>query len=261
MHDEYASSAKFYDGAYSVKLDLQDLPFYRDLAHRYKGPILEIACGTGRISIPLARDGHQITGLDRSPAMLEVFKKSLTREPTEVQSRIELTTGDMRDFDLGKRFPMIIIPFRPIQHLYTVEDQIAALKTAARHLSPQGVFAFDVFFPRLDIISSGVGTENFELEWVNPENEQQVIRRFFRKDFFDKINQNFGGKFIYRTFQGEEQIGEEMWDLKMSFYTYPHLRALFELAGLEIREEYGTYDKGPMDNDANQMIFVLGHKS
>ncbi|MCB0386275.1 MAG: hypothetical protein KDD43_12855, partial [Bdellovibrionales bacterium] len=69
-----------------------------------------------------------------------------------------------------------------------------------------------------------------------------------------------GGKFIYRTYEGDHQVDEEMWDLKMSYYTYPQLLALFELADLRVREEYGTYDKGPLDNQANQMIFVVEKK-
>lgn len=261
MVDEYSTVAKYYDGSYSVKVDLQDLPFYQDVATRYGGPILEIACGTGRIALPLARQGHQLVGLDASQAMLDTFKDALSREPKAVQDRVSLAQGDMRDFNLKKKFSLVTIPFRPLQHMHSLDDQIAALTCARHHLdSSGGVLAFDVFFPRWDFIMSGIGEEKLELEWQNPLNSKQTIKRFFKKEYADKIRQVFGGKFIYRTFEENLQVGEETWDLKMSIYTYPQLLALFRLSGLRVQEEYGSYDKGPLDNQASQMIFVLDAK-
>ena len=77
----------------------------------------------------------------------------------------------------------------------------------------------------------------------------------------DKINQTFTATFIFRTYQGERLVEEETELLKMSYYTYPHLRALFLLTGLEIVEEYGSFEKTPLDNEAQQMIFVLKRSS
>jgi hypothetical protein len=77
----------------------------------------------------------------------------------------------------------------------------------------------------------------------------------------DKINQNFTATFIFRTYQGERLVQEETESLKMSYYTYPHLRALFLLTGLEIVEEYGSFERAPLDNEAQQMIFALKRSS
>jgi hypothetical protein len=79
-----------------------------------------------------------------------------------------------------------------------------------------------------------------------------------RKESFDKIHQSFSATFIFRTYEGDKLVLEETEPLKMSYYTYPHLRALFMLAGLEPLEEYGSFAKTPLDNAAEQMIFVLG---
>ena len=81
------------------------------------------------------------------------------------------------------------------------------------------------------------------------------------KHFVDKINQNFTATFIFRTYQGERLVQEETEPLSMSYYTYPHLRALFLLTGLEIVEEYGSFERTPLDNEAQQMIFVLKRRS
>jgi len=144
--------------------------------------------------------------------------------------------------------------------MYTVEDQLAALNTAAFHLEEDGVLAFDVFFPRFTSIQSGIDEESLELEWPLKSEAGTIVRRYFRKESVDKINQNFTATFIFRTYKAGKLVKEETEPLKMSFYTYPHLRALFLLAGLEIVEEYGSFARTPLDNDARQMIFVLKRK-
>jgi hypothetical protein len=83
------------------------------------------------------------------------------------------------------------------------------------------------------------------------------VRRFFRKDAIDKINQIFSFTFIFRTYRSGELILEEAEAFQLCYYTYPHLRALFLLAGLEPVAEYGSFAKTPLDNSAEQMIFLL----
>src|SRR5215218_8149650 len=79
--------------------------FYRDLARKTGGPILELACGTGRLTIPLARDGHEVVGLDASRTMLRAARAKAEAEDLD----IAFVQADMRSFDLGQRFPLIIL--------------------------------------------------------------------------------------------------------------------------------------------------------
>lgn len=255
--DSYKISAQYYDEAYAAKAELVDRNFYLDLAKRIGGPVLELACGTGRILLPIAREGISIHGVDISAPMLNVLRQKLQREPKDVRELVSVSEGDMRTFRSKREYPLILIPFRPLQHMYTVEDQVAALKTAAFHLERDGVLAFNVFFPKFDLLESGMGEEKLELEWEVESEPGKVMRRFCRKESVDKINQNFTATFIYRTYRAGKLIQEETEPLKMSYYTYPHLRALFLLTGLEIVEEYGSFDGAPLDNEAQEMIFLL----
>jgi SAM-dependent methyltransferase len=255
--DTYRVIAKYYDGAYAAKQDLVDLPFYLDLAEQSRGPILEIACGTGRVLLPIARKGIESCGVDNSRAMLDVLNQNLNRESTEVRQRISVHEGDMRNFRLNRRFPLVMIPFRPMQHMFTVEDQAAALKTAAAHLTDTGILAFDVFYPKFDMIWTRVGEEIPEMEWTSSSDPAKLVRRFFRKDAIDKINQIFSFTFIFRTFRSGDLILEETESFRLCYYTYPHLRALFQRAGLEPVAEYGSFAKTPLDNNSEQMIFLL----
>jgi SAM-dependent methyltransferase len=256
--DSYNISAKHYDRAYAAKQDLVDLPFYLDLAKRSGGPVLEIACGTGRVLLEIAREGISIDGVDNSSPMLGTLASRLEREPRAVRDKVTLHEGDMRSFILNRKFPLVIIPFRPMQHMYSVTDQLAALATAAAHLEEDGKLAFDVFYPKFELIPEGLNEEVLDLEWSDDSNPPKTVRRFLKKHSFDKIHQTFAATFIFRTYRGNELIQEETEPLKMSYYTYPHLRALFLLAGLEPLEEYGSFAKAPLDNNSDQMIFILG---
>jgi SAM-dependent methyltransferase len=255
--DSYDVLARHYDAAYTNERFLADVPFYVDLAKQVGGPVLEIACGTGRVLLNIARQGIQIDGVDSSMAMLGILKSRLEREPQSVRDKVALHEDDMRRFRLRQKYRLAIIPFRPMQHMYTLQDQVDALTTAAAHLEDGGKLAFDVFYPNFEKIHAGVGEEIFDLEWTVDAAPRRLVRRFFRKDSFDKIRQTFTGTFVVRTYAGDELLLEETDPLQMSYFTYPHLQALFLLTGFEPVEEYGSFAKAPLDNASDQMIFVL----
>jgi hypothetical protein len=161
----------------------------------------------------------------------------------------------MRDFRLRKKYPLVIIPFRPLQHMHTIPDQLKALTTAAFHLRKNGILAFDVFYPNFELIAAGIGQKILDLEWQ--AGGGSVVRRYFRKESAHKINQNFSFTFVLRTYQADDPVREESEPFTLSYYTYPHLKALFLLAGLEPVAEYGSFANTPLDNTADQMIFLL----
>src|SRR6266511_2832821 len=126
----------------------QDVAFYIEEAKATRGTVLEVGCGTGRILLPIARAGCDITGIDSSRQMLERCRTNLAAEPAAVQGRVRLVLNEMSRFNLGATYPLIIAPFRVVQHLTTVDDQLRFLDVVARHLAPGGRFIFDVFNPR-----------------------------------------------------------------------------------------------------------------
>lgn len=179
--------AEFYDQVYAGRADI---PFYLEEAGRAGGPVLEIACGTGRVLLPLARAGVEIAGLDSSPHMLEVCRRKLAKEPKPVRERVSLVQADMRDFDLGRRFALITVPFRAFQHLIPVADQLAALRAFGRHLEPGGRLVLDLFNPSLSALLDDVRLEEWgdEPEFVTPDG-RGVLRRFriTRRDYAEQV--------------------------------------------------------------------------
>ena len=257
IEDSYRLAAKHYDAAYNVKEDLVDRDFYLDLANEYGGPVLELGCGTGRITLPVARKGLDVTGVDASRSMLAVLRAKLEEEPAEVQRRVRVVQGDFRTGRFGDQFPLVVIPFRPMQHMYTAEDQLAALRNAGRHLKDGGILAFDVFNPRFDKLLSGDGEEHLELEWPEEDGNGRTIRRYFVKNGYDPVNLVLSGRFIFRLCDGDHVLSEEAENFKMSVYTYPHLKALFSASGLGIVGEFGSFDRKPIGPDMPEMIFLL----
>lgn len=250
----YGTTARHYDPAYAADPRLADIPFYVDLAKSINGSVLEVACGTGRVLLPTARAGVAIDGLDFSPDLLEILADKLETEPAELRRRVNLSHGDMREFNLGKVYDLVTLPFRPMQHLFTIEDQLATLRCCHAHLKPGGSLAFNVFYPNL-LMLEDVGVERDELEWVDPSDQSVTVRRSFVRKSVNKLRQFFEGELVFRSYRGDELVGEERSGLSLSYYTYPQIQLLLKATGFVIREEYGSYDKQPI-SICKEMIFV-----
>src|ERR1700754_4911824 len=137
--------ADYYDTSPLVSNRKQDLAFYLEQAAASRGPVLELGCGTGRIAIPIAESGVSVTGLDISKKMLERAEQKRTSLAPERRDLLRLIHGDMTSFDLHEQFPLITIPFRPFQHLLSVEAQLNCLTCARRHLAKGGRLVMDFF--------------------------------------------------------------------------------------------------------------------
>src|SRR5882762_9756412 len=114
----------------------KDIGFYVAEATATRGTVLELGCGTGRILVPIARAGRNVVGLDASSQMLARCREKLASEPQQVRARVVLHEGDARDFDLDAQYALVIAPFRIVQHLTTIDDQLRFLAAVLRHLAP-----------------------------------------------------------------------------------------------------------------------------
>ena len=252
----YTVGARYYDGAYQSNPNLRDVPFYLDLARRYGGPVLEIACGTGRVLLEVARKGIEIWGIDSSREQLSILSSKLEKEPEHTRSLVRLFEDDMRTFALDRKFRLAIIPFRPMQHMLTIEDQVSALNAARAHLLPGGLLAFDVFYPDYSLLLQPSDKETLDLEWHDPDNEERIVRRYFRRIRVDFLRQRLEGEFIFRVSEENRVVKEERSQFTMGYYTYPHLLLLFRHCGLEVAEQYGSFTGDPIDI-CKEMIFLV----
>jgi SAM-dependent methyltransferase len=128
-----------------------DIEYYRTLAVRDGGPVLELGCGTGRTLLPIANAGVEIHGLDNSSRMLAALEERLRAEPTPVRNRVQIHSGDMAKFEFPDRYAVVQIPFRGFLHNVTPEQQRACLRCCWSHLRAGGCLVFSVFHPSLEL--------------------------------------------------------------------------------------------------------------
>ncbi len=124
-----------------------DVEFYLAQARKTGGPILDLACGTGRVAFPLARAGFDVTGLDRAPAMLKAARAKLQASPIR---NLRFVRGNMARFSIAKQFSLVVIAYRAFQHLLRVEDQRSCLRHVRKHLRRKGRLIVHLFDPRLE---------------------------------------------------------------------------------------------------------------
>lgn len=255
-YDEYLSIAELYDYVVPYR-NRPDVAFFVEAAKESGGPVLEVGCGTGRVLIPTAQAGVEIVGLDLSPHMLEVCRGRLKAESEEVRSRVQLVQGDMRQFELSRTFRLVTLPFRPFQHLTTVEDQLACLGCICRHLAEAGRLILDIFNPSLESLArQNFGEEISEEPEFSMPDGQRVIRRhkIVSRDAANQIN--YVELIYYVTHpNGRQERLVQAFPMRYLFrFEAEHLLAR---AGFEVEQLYADYDKSPYGSKyPGELIFV-----
>jgi SAM-dependent methyltransferase len=140
LYDRHSSFYDAFHGTY-----VADQAFYIKQVKTHGGPVLELACGTGRLGMFLSSVSPDYTGLDASEGMLDLFRKKWAEAGRPGEPRLH--QGDMRDFTLGRTFGLVLITFNSLQHIYRDEDVLRTLRCCRRHLAPTGRLIFDVFNP------------------------------------------------------------------------------------------------------------------
>jgi len=231
-----------------------DISFYLEYASKLPGNILELACGTGRVTIPLANEGYNICGIDLSKEMLDQLKVKMENLQEEVKQRIHITQADMTNFELGRVFSLIIIPFRSFQLLISEEQQKACLHTVHRHLSEEGYFIINVFKPYAQLDKSWIQPEILDWETVDPITSNKVRRTHIRREI-DLENQIIYPELIYYVTDQdgiEEKIVEP---LALKYYYEEQIRNLLQSNGFKIVEEMGYYDRRQI-SEGPELIFI-----
>ena len=255
-----ASRTRAFDGdavdGGSAMLSLYDMPevydaivprgpcegFYRHEAKR-GGPVLELACGTGRLTLPIARDGHEVIGLDASPAMLAAASRRAAQRGTAAR----FVLGDMRDFDLGRHFRLVIVSCNSLAHLTRTEDLRRCFAAVRQHLAPGGVFAFDVVQPNLRLLTRPEQKSRRLDIGPNPSSaiEAEEVTRY------DPIAQVRFSQWRIRLQHGG---GQTMVPLALRQFFPQELPLLLEAGGLKLVARYGDFARNRLGPESLNQV-------
>ena len=214
---------------------------------RYGGPVLELACGTGRLAIPIARDGVEVVGLDASSQMLSLAE----RKASGSSLRVTWTRGDMRAFDLGRRFRCIFVASNSFSHLYSRSDIEACLASVRRHLDASGRFVVDVFNPALGLFVRPPEHRSPVAEYDDSHSGGRVaVSKALRYDSATQISHE---TWYFR----DEVTGEKQAvPLKLRMFFPQEIDAVLHYNGFEIQRKYGDYEQAPFTDSSRKQIIV-----
>ncbi|MDH3891742.1 MAG: class I SAM-dependent methyltransferase [candidate division Zixibacteria bacterium] len=248
--------AEFYDDTVPYK-ERQDVQFFVESSKTSGGKTLELGSGTGRVLIPTAQAGCEIVGLDLSPRMMDKCRTVLAEEPDEVQARVSLVEGDMCNFDLDEQFSLVTMPFRPFQHIETVDEQIQCLQTVHRHLEPGGKLILDLFNPSLKfLVDDKALIESGDEPEFTMADGRKVLRRMrvAKRDHFSQVSDV---EIIYYVTHPSGKKERLVHEFRMHYLFRWEAEHLLVRCGFEVDHLYAGYDKSAFGSkDPGELIFV-----
>ncbi len=247
-----------YDAA--VPVQTGEAEFYLELAQQAAAlglRTLELACGTGRVAIPLARQGVRLLGMDNSPAML-----ARAREKSDGLETVQWVEGDMRSFDFEESFGLITIPSGSFQLLLTTEDQLACLRCIERHLAPGGKLAFELENPNIVVMAewlthrSGTLQRRPQRDYVHPTTGRRVYswgtleyhpsqQRYVARGLIEEMGEH--GEVLNRSY---------MQPMELRYLHRFETEHLLARCGLEAEALYGDFEKGHYRGSSPDMVWV-----
>lgn len=228
----------------------QDIHYYVELAKQTGGPVIELGCGTGRVSIAIAQEGIEVFGVDFSAEKLVIAKQK--SDDLGLSHRIKWVEASITNFQVpGKTFPLIIMPDRSFLQLINVRDQLNTLKTIRRHLEEGGMLAFHAFVPHLRKLIEMEGKYTFRGSFPSGSDEIEVYD-FTKLDTFNQIANitryierfNVRGKSVKRTKS----------KIRLRYIFPAELSHLLAVCGFKIENRYGSFYRAPFDAHSEELI-------
>lgn len=228
-----------------------DIPFFLKETEGYNGEILELMCGTGRISIPLLDSGRKMTCVDYSIGMLDSFERKIK----DKNFIVDIVKMDVTNLNLKKKFGLILLPSHSISEILSTELQYKALKSIWLHLDRKGVFILTLHNPKVRLKSTdGV----IRVIGVFPMNQggKMIFSAMNQYNQTDKIVSGFQFYEIYDS--SNVMIEKRFLEINFKLISDSELRSMIKDLGLEIIDKYGDYSYGRFDEEtSNYMIYKM----
>ena len=244
--------------------DDADVRFYVGLAKRLKPKsVLELACGTGRITLPLAeqgaRSGFSVVGLDSEASMLKQARAKARLISAAAHKRLELIRGDMRTWHRRKPFELIVVPCASITHLLELPDQLAVWRMAFENLAPGGRFVVETTMPNFSAYADSFANPpraivEIDLDVTDPDRRIRLVRR--RTVTYLPDQQRAQIRFLYEKYRRKNLVESYIDDFESHVYFPRELRLLFLNSGFEVEDVVGDYERQLLSAGSDLMIMT-----
>jgi len=250
--------AEYYDTS-PIVTRRGDVAFYVNVVKEFGDPVLELGCGSGRVTVTVAQAGFKIKGLDLSQQMLEQAEEKVSKLPHDIRARVSLIQGNMTNFDLDARFRLVVIPFRPFQHLLNVPQQLDCLACARKHLEPGGRLILDVFqTDARRMHDAEFLTERQVAEYEMPDGRR--VRLTERVTAFHRAEQLNDVEMIYHVTHPDGRQERLVMGFPFRYFFRYEVEHLLARCGFHIQEAFGDFDRSPLQDRSPEMIFVAKTK-
>ncbi len=244
--------------------DDEDVGFYVSLVHKLRPKrVLELGCGTGRITVPLARAGSRldfdVVGLDRQPEMLSKARENRLDLPSDAQQRLDFIQGDMDTWTADIRFDLIVIPCSSISHVLRLEDQIAVWKSAHRNLGAGGRFMVEVTMPNMAAFADSFSVPPRTPLEIDVDNYDETDgTRLIRKKTTQYLSheQRAQIRFLYEKYRHGRAVENYVDDFTSHVFFPRELNLLFIHCGFEVETTCGDYRGRPLQSDSPLIIMT-----
>jgi len=238
--------ARFYDLIYSsIRSDI-DTDYFLKKIREAKGPVLEAGVGTGRLFTEALKQGLDIYGIDISPAMLNILKSKIDRKYHD-----RLTIQNISDFSFGRKFKLILAPFRVFMHITETLEQLAVLNHVYDNLSEGGLFIFDLFIPDPDLLAKGINeVMDFEGEYAPGETLQRIT-----SSHSDLVNQITDVTFRFEWTEKGRNFSEA-WNTQLRFCFRFELEYLLMRSKFTHFQIFGDYLENPLNKSSKDFVVV-----
>ena len=240
--------AAYYDLEHEDIAD--DLPLYTEFARAAPGPVLELACGTGRVLSALRQAEQPVVGLDLSKVMLAHARRRMGQD----RAPIWLLRGDMRAFRFRRQFGLIVVAFNSLMHLETQQEQQQALAGIARQLHPDGRAIVDLFNPDTTLDESKEGQLFLHCLHYLPQRDAQLLH--FHSVRTDRAMQVVSVHSYYDETAADGSVRRLVAPYRLRYLTRFEVELLWRQAGLQIEAIYGDYELGPFQEDSQRLLVV-----
>lgn len=252
-YDDNPNAVARYDALHADQT--ADVAFYVEEAHRNGGPVLEIGCGTGRVTLAVAATGIPIVGLDRSRWMVAMAARKLRRADPTVRTRCRLLRADMRALGFQRPFRQVFLPFRVFQTLASIDEQLTALSEIRRVLAPNGRLVFDVFNPSPELLSTAGAPAELGETGRTIEADGETIREKAVVNYHLET-QMLDVTFIYERESDTGGVAARRYEsFRMRYFYRYEIEHLLARAGYEVESAYGNWNRESLGSDG-EMIWI-----